>query len=362
MATFWLNAGALVACSLPYDKLAEKPKTESTQVQIGIGSGVDNTGGSVPHVALWDQGGNRIGQSYGDANGHWDSGTLNEIDVEHKQNGGKKAQPEYLQVVAWEGDGICISMVSVTSNGAQWGWTGDMAKMCGGDWFPSTYMLGDGTDTPSCIWIDSDHTNGIRAQGFSLHMPDFAQRDGRKMALEDTPETNCKSGPRQTFWYDRLPDQQPDFFKPPLKYTPDGGDVDTKRVVTRKADLYPFPPRPRHKRDIMKRSANLKEGHIVISDFPAHSAKEVCEHPTSLGWDFVSTVEGIYCDITAREWWPLCSDKVKTGCFDLDKREMRGNAPGHKGSQRRDLLTGREISDKKYQTEDTWHFKPKPGH
>ncbi|KAL8789582.1 MAG: hypothetical protein Q9195_006759 [Heterodermia aff. obscurata] len=366
MASFWLKAGKLALSFIPFGKLGSHHKKEVTQVQIGIGAGTGgsdvNAGGSVPHVALWDQDGHRIGQYKGSANGHYKAGTANDVIVKNNQNGNKKASPHYLSLVAFEHDGICVSMVAVSGNGVNWGWTGDLAKMCGNaDWYPSSYILGDGTSTPSCIWIDSDHTNGIHGAGFSLHMPDFAATDGRRDQLSNNLDTNCKSAPRMTFWYDILPDDEIPFFNPPLNYTENGADKDPQKVITRQSDLYPSDPKLRKRsRHLIKRDSNLKPEHLVISDLPSHSAKEVCEDPNSLGWDFVSTVEGTYCDISAREWWYLCSDEMPTGCFDLERQEMRGNAPGHKGLQQRDILSGREFPVKSYQTSDHWVIPGQP--
>ena len=118
--------------SIPFvDNLGSHDKKEITQVQIGIGAGTGgmdvNTGGSVPHVALWDQDCARIGQYKGSANGHYKAGTANDIIVENSQNGGEKASPHYLSLVAFEHDGICVFMVAASGNGAHWEWTGDLA-------------------------------------------------------------------------------------------------------------------------------------------------------------------------------------------------------------------------------------------
>lgn len=291
MASFWLNAGLLTLCSIPYDQLGHKGPKESTSVLIGIGAGAGgkevNADGSVPHVALWDENGTRLGQYKGSANGHYEAGTAHEIIIEHNQNGNKEASPHYLSLVAFEHDAICVSMVAVSGNGVNWGWTGDLAKMCGGDWCPSSYIVGNGTSTPSCIWIDSDHINDIRGAGFGLHMPDFAATDGRRNQLLENLDTNCKSAPRMTFWYDILPDDIIPFFDPPLQYTDDGADRDSEGVIARKISLYPSDPKPRKKkRDLTKRNANMNRGHLVVSNLPNHSAKEVCEDPRSLGWNF----------------------------------------------------------------------------
>ena len=268
-------------------------------------------------------------------------------------------------------DSICISAVIVSGNSVEWTWLGEVAKYCGAQWYPSSRMVRGDTNAPACAWIDQDHTNGGIAQGFSLHMPDFAGNSARTTQYIENPDSLCKSTPRMTFWPAIVADSIPPFFDPPLHYTnpgvdgndPEselsavaGTDVDANKVIDRKTNSYPGTPKKRHRRDqfAKRENSNLKEGHLVISGHLSHSAKEVCEDSNSLGWDFVSTHEGVFCDLSAREWWPLCSGAVTDGCFDLGKKAMRGGAPGHKGVNRRDEATGRAISEKAYETSEKW--------
>ena len=91
--------------------------------------------------------------------------------------------------------------------------------------------------------------------------------------------------------------------------------------------------------------------HVVISDIDSHSAKELCENHTSVGPDFVSTKEGLYCDMCAHELWHVCSASVSKGCFDMTSRTMR---PGG-GIQGRDEASERVVPEKSY--EKTTHWK-----
>jgi hypothetical protein len=107
---------------------------------------------------------------------------------------------------------------------------------------------------------------------------------------------------------------------------------------------------------------------VVVSKIESHSAKEVCESESSAGPDFVSTVEGVFCDTAAKEWWYLCSSKISTGCFDLETQRMVGNAnaTGHHStepvyhnatsihSREVDASTGRVVPVKLYKTSETW--------
>jgi hypothetical protein len=45
---------------------------------------------------------------------------------------------------------------------------------------------------------------------------------------------------------------------------------------------------------------------------------------TSMGPDFVSTVEELFCDMEEREVWPLCSTQITNGCLDMDTKAMWG--------------------------------------
>ncbi|KAH6461593.1 hypothetical protein HBI57_075700 [Parastagonospora nodorum] len=63
---------------------------------------------------------------------------------------------------------------------------------------------------------------------------------------------------------------------------------------------------------------------LTISHHAEHSAREVCEMKNSWGPDFVSVVEGLYCDMCERELYPLCAHEHQTDCFDVDDKVLRG--------------------------------------
>lgn len=158
-----------------------------------------------------------------------------------------------------------------------------------------------------------------------------------------------------TFWSAIMADVMILTFQPPLKYISEEADDNMTKIVDRKTDGYPDSKKRSVKDRVKKRkNSNLRLGHLIISNNPLHSAKHVCEHPNLLGPDFVSTVEGVYCDMSASKWWYLCSTNLTIGCFDLEKQMMRGNAPGHKGLEGRDVVTGRVIPNKVYEMAETW--------
>ncbi|RDL38340.1 uncharacterized protein BP5553_02680 [Venustampulla echinocandica] len=90
---------------------------------------------------------------------------------------------------------------------------------------------------------------------------------------------------------------------------------------------------------------------IVISEKETHNggAKELCEAPNSWGPDFVSTLEGKFCDMCTRHLWDICSDKITTACFDMTTSTVR---PGN-GIRGRDFF-GRAIPVKNYTTVLEW--------
>src|ERR1700712_1727728 len=92
---FIMNAlGLLVPLGLQAQYAVEATK-EATSVQIIAGGGGGSTGGNVPHIALWDNEGHRIGQNHAASWDKINDGEVRAISVEHNQNGGKQADPYY---------------------------------------------------------------------------------------------------------------------------------------------------------------------------------------------------------------------------------------------------------------------------
>ena len=116
---FIINAGFLIVpLAIQLGTLSKLPAENSCSVQIQVGKRIDgnaveNAGGSVPHLALWDGDGNRIGQYKGDANGHIRDGDTASYTIYNTQNGDKPAQPDYLSLSMQETDAICITMIFV---------------------------------------------------------------------------------------------------------------------------------------------------------------------------------------------------------------------------------------------------------
>ena len=339
-------------------------------------------GGNVPHIALWDIDGNPIDQYKGNVKDHIGSHGTKTLTIKPTKNGGKQAQPEYVSIVMQENDGICLSAVIAMGDSAQWTWLGDMGYTCGAQWYNSQFAVGNSNDPSRCVWLDADHTNGIVAKGLSMHIRDFSgDPDLVKQYTEDQARL-CQNSARMTFQPEPIvPDSMIPFFHPPLKYdragegqshgsdASSGGPLQKpNQGIDRKARAYPdgtdmniHDTRRRHTRDMTSRetknSGNVKgiknnrSENLVISNIPGHSAKELCEHPMSLGPDFVSTVEKIFCDMETAKWWPLCDDTHDHNCFDLEHKILKSDVPGAKGT--RNEISARSLP-KQYETSKEW--------
>ncbi|KAI9709030.1 MAG: hypothetical protein M1812_007786 [Candelaria pacifica] len=373
-----LMAGDLIA------EFANKPPAAEliTNVAIGVGTGLDTMAGNCPNVNVYNAKGERAGQSksnehLGGTHRKFDAKKAKKVTITEKQvitlaienkqlpGGAAQIKPAYLKLTAFKNDGICIASVSASGDGVQWGWFGDNAKPCGAQWYHSNKFFGDGTYQPSCIWLDGDFSKGIFARGISMHMQDFSTAQAVYDQFTKHPDQLCKSAKRMTMYHDTLPDDDllmrfpGNYGNVGVGYNPDGTDKNPKYVIDNKATYgdpnLPAPkPGKRFRRDdnsTVAATPGFQEGHLIISDHGGHSAKELCDHPGSLGPDFVSTEEGIFCDMTAREYWFLCSATLTTGCFDLDKQQMVGAQPG---IATRDLETGRIIPDKQYDSSNHW--------
>ena len=334
---FILNAAGLFVPLGLEAKYAMNTQMEATSVQIITGSGGNSPGGNVPHVAIWDDDGNRIGQYHPGAEDKIKDGDVKPLVVENNQNGGKQADPYYIMLSNLENDGICIAAITVANQKISGTFYGDTGYKCGQSWFLSQNKIGSDFQKPKCVWLDADHTNGINARALSFHLDDMAPNADKLAEYQKMPETLCLSTPRFSFWGNLLPDGVIPFFEPKLKYKVDSGnggegaDKDPKRVIDKpneynkavylnqgenikRATRIP-------RRSVKARGANHNPEHLIVTDHPDDNVREVCEHPNSYGWDIVSTVQNLYCDMEHKQLYNVCNGReFKDNCFDLDAK------------------------------------------
>jgi hypothetical protein len=334
-------AGIFVPVGIDVAK-AKADARESTSVQIFTGGGHDSIGGSAPHIALWDDNGNRIGQYHAGGLGDViDQRKDRVVEIVHSQTTPQynDVDPYYVMVSNLEDNAICIAAVAVSARRVSGVWFGDVGYQCGQSWFLSNYKFDSTFAKPKCVWLDANHDNGINARALSFHLNDMAPQPDKLAQYNARPETLCNSTPRFSFWGNLLPDGVIPFFNPPLEYLPneggggEGADKDPERVIDKPNQfnkgvyLNQGESRKTRRRDVRARSvqrrSNPDKSRLIITDWPGHSAREICESETSFGWDTVSTVEGLFCDMESKQLYPLCDATISTNCFDLDAEELK---------------------------------------
>jgi hypothetical protein len=368
-----INTGVLIGTFWQLGEMLKGHADPDKQITISLVTGMaPNAGGSIPHIAVWDREGNRVGQYKGDANGHIDDASTKTITISPTQNGGHMARPEYVLIVMQETDAICLSGIIAMGNSAQWTWTGDLGYTCGAQWYPSKESLGTSNVPVKCVWMDKDHTNGIIAKGLSLHMPDFSGDEGLVNQYKQDQRRLCQNTARMTFQPEPVvPDSLIKIFKPPIEYNDKGGPKRPNQGIDRKTRAYPDGTNMHihdtrgsvrvHPKDILSRNSaavnvqgvkNNMPNLLIVSSINGHSAKEVCQDPNSLGPDFVHTGEKLFCDMETARTWPVCDGSVTEGCFDLETKSMKNFTPGNPAAR---SVDGRHnVPAKSYQNFEEW--------
>lgn len=292
--------------------------------------------------------GRDIGEARGSKNTIADGGYKDIKVTASTDQQGRQAQ--YISVSKGGNDALCISYIAVTwPDGQQKGWYGDVGYQCGGSWYNSQTIIGEDNYQPKCVWIDGDKSNGITTQGMGIHITDFTATEERAKAYAGDPDTMCKSKPRFHLYDDLTSDMFLPYFDPPLEYDEHNVDKDKSKVLVDGASTGQLPPKNKRKRRGNVAKRHHFPGKLVTSAKPAHSARELCESDTSMGPDFVSSHEGLFCDMSEKELWPLCDSNHTTGCFDARNNTMVAGS-----KSRRDEASGRNIPEKEYSNVQTW--------
>jgi hypothetical protein len=344
-----LNTAGIVAALLPLATF-EKPKdpARQTTVSLGVGLGAADQG-SIPLLNLFDRYGNRVSQYGGDKNGHigGNDGATKSFTIDNSQNGNNAAEVEYVSIVMSQSDGICLSAVVLSTGASQWIWTGDVGFTCGAQWYASRYKMGGSNRPIRCVWLDADHGNNIVAQGLSLHMTDFTGEAGLLAQYKEDEGRLCQNSARMTFHPSMDKNGFPTFFNPPLdfKVGNDAADVSepstdgalTKPDQGKDREMRAYPDgttlksskirRGLHgrRRNAIRGIKNIMSDQLTVSHETTHSAKELCTDSNSLGPDFVSIEEGLFCDMETAKLWPLCTATTTFECFDLQDKAFKSH-------------------------------------
>lgn len=210
--------------NIPYD----------SQVRVHLGSssraGHAQADGNQPGVALFAEDGTLIGRTPGTSK-KWAEGS--HVDVTVKAERGQDNRPgAYLAISDGGIDAICVAAIEISHpDGSKNSLSGDMVVGCSvANFYYSNKKFGDNY-RPVCFWIDRDHSNGLKHQGMSVHLPDTIASQARVKQYNSVPETWCKSAPRFSMHETMRVEDNIPIFWPKLAYNPDGTDKNLNEIL-----------------------------------------------------------------------------------------------------------------------------------
>lgn len=357
--------GALLAFGFAMMPLLESaipdvPASDRTAIRIGAGKPFHDEseasfGGNRPTIALFDVGGYNLGAE--DGGDKIQAGDYHDYSI--KMPDDNRGQAEYILIASGGNDAICISYVTVTwPDGGVRSWYGDYAADCGGHWYYSHTITHPDGHKPKCTWIDGDASNGLSTQGFGYHIPDFTSTPERDEQRKSNTDLLCGSQPR-FYQYEHLERKHwLPVFDPPLEYDMQNGqtDLDEAKVLVpgvARGEAPPLnaPQSEESKRRVKRNPVSTRfSGQLVTSNDPHQSASELCLSGDAAGPDYISFPEGLFCDMSEKQLWPLCREGLHHGCFDVETTTMRAGS----GLQGRDEASGRAVPLKAYNKVQNW--------
>ncbi|KAI0164596.1 hypothetical protein GGR57DRAFT_514602 [Xylariaceae sp. FL1272] len=269
------------------------PKASVYQIRVGENGKDDpnaddspilyGADGAIDHVEAYNDVGNLIGTGDG---ADFTSGATVEITAIQVDDNTQQAVTTRFFATD---DAVCIAYITEQSEQEdhKYGWTGDWGYTCGLKYYHSSHVyIGDQKTPPRCTWIDADHTNDIEAAVISITWPDF-------VGDEDSPPTgDGKSYCGTSF--------QAWDGEDGTALLPMGDSVAARKVG---------PPK-----------SQRTNNNLIVSHHSGQNATELCESENSLGPDFVSMEEGVYCNMETHETMPICGflSGYKGDCLDLN--------------------------------------------
>lgn len=151
--TIGIISGALGIVQFGLDNFAE-PETVGSTIRIAVGldydGGLNNAGGDLPDVRLFNEAGDFIGMSADP--GYVQAGGFSDITIAHS---GDSTQQATYTLFSANDDAICIAYAAITwPSGDEYSWIGDWGHKCGGSWYYSNYFISGTDHKPDCLWID----------------------------------------------------------------------------------------------------------------------------------------------------------------------------------------------------------------
>ncbi|KAF7556137.1 hypothetical protein G7Z17_g1655 [Cylindrodendrum hubeiense] len=315
-------SGLLGIVSFAQDNFGEADTTTSSvkiTVGLDVSGGLDNAGGSLPDVRLFNEAGDFIGIS-NSADAITD-GSTGEVKITHEDS--SNGQQATYALLSANNDAICIAYMTMTwANGDQYGWVGDWGSECGATWYYSNVYVQGTSYKPNCMWIDA---NGDQPQtGFQVHWPEFVLEDGDAVDPEGTKRDYlCNSGAPFTTY--TTPDPDTITF-----WTINNKRDETAKSTAKSRRQSSWIPRGRGSHGVVARNESSSDpsssdrfaNHLVLDDDPEHTTATLCESRSSVGPDFVNQAEGQFCRMSDKTVWPICSTDIQDDCFNTDSQQL----------------------------------------
>ncbi|KAK1705934.1 LOW QUALITY PROTEIN: uncharacterized protein BDZ83DRAFT_724805 [Colletotrichum acutatum] len=286
---------------------------------LQAGGDLEDAGGVFPDVAIWDDNGNRLGRYRTKLGDKIAQSSERTVKIPNNENKGQISDPQYV-MLSHDTDATCIAM-------------GDTGYKCGQAC--QRKFKGDNLMN-QCVWLDSDHSHpNFNARAMSFHLRDMLPSPDK-----------LKFYNSELSYMHLVPDGIVPFFYPVLKYNKDS--INPKLEGTNESPIAAL-DRFKYNKDVYtqqgesekdkRQGSNMDPDHLVLTEIPGQTAREICEHPNSVGYDIVSFVDRKYCDLTKRKLYDLCAGSITINCFDVNNTTVIGAQ----------VLTGRSRSSTKGQ-------------
>lgn len=223
---------------------------------------------------------------------------------------------------------VCCSansskVAKMPDTGEDWVWTGDIGAACGQAWEYGATSKGklDNGDPyfPRCTWMDTDQGADIEIGGqpitnrqMKINMMAYGGDAGDKPLSYYCGAT--------IFTWDN---------KDPISVLPPEGpscpacDSDKATRKVKRSTAPDAASRNATQHSQRPRRSQKSADRLIVNSRKQQSAVTLCNSPTSRGSDFASTNEGLFCDMSTKTLYPLCSNTTVSDCFDLQTEEMQ---------------------------------------
>ncbi|KAI0103409.1 hypothetical protein F4814DRAFT_96523 [Daldinia grandis] len=304
------------------------PKS-TVRVTVGLDTpgGLNNAGGDLPDVRLFNEAGEFLGIKVDP--GSVSDGGFGDIEISH--NDDSNQQPAYALFSA-NNDAICIAHAVVTFPGNErYTWVGDWGRQCGGSWYYSNIYVDSSNRKVDCLWIDGN--NDQPQSGFQVHWPEFVNKDGDELpsdegGMADKVDYLCNRGPPfKMYNYEDNKDPHG------ITYWVLNNKRSEAGTDNRKIEMSYAPPKyptsAKFGRDSPRGNSTVPSGssrqanRLVVSNNAQHTAAELCESKTSYGPDFLDLMDKKFCRMSDKTLWPVCdgADTVDN-CFNTDVQQL----------------------------------------